>query len=108
HADRIGWRHHVDAPLLGDCREILRMLLLLIARKEDASFLEKSNKRMAQWNESLRKQGTRGDPPLKPQVVAYQLNQWIDDDAIVCVDTGSVTVWAARFIDMKHRREFSV
>jgi pyruvate dehydrogenase (quinone) len=107
-ATRIGLRHQVHAPLLGDCREILRMLVLLIVQKEDANFLEKSQLRMLQWRQSLEKQGTRKDLPLKPQVVAYQLNKSIDDDAIVCADTGTATVWAARFIDMKVRRAFSV
>jgi len=106
-ATRIGLRHKVNCGLLGDCREILRVLLPFVEQKTDQSFLEKSKERMAQWDESLYKQGTRHDLPLKPQVVVHRLNELIDNDAIVCSDTGIVTSWAARFIQMKDRRQFS-
>jgi pyruvate dehydrogenase (quinone) len=105
---RIGLRHKVNLGLLGDCREILAMLLPLIEQKQDKIFLEKAQERMAHWNESLAKQASREDMPLKPQVVMHHLNALIDDDAIVCADTGNVTAWAARFIKIRGRMQFSV
>jgi pyruvate dehydrogenase (quinone) len=50
---------------------------------------------------------TRSDKPLKPQVVAYHLNRFPEDDAIICSDTGAVTTWAARYIEVKDRMMFS-
>jgi pyruvate dehydrogenase (quinone) len=104
---RIGLRHQVDIGLEGDCSKVLEALGSLIRPKTDSSFLEESQRRMEKWNKLLRDQGTREDMPLKPQVVAYQLNQLINDDAIVCTDTGTVTSWAARYIKIRGKMQFS-
>jgi pyruvate dehydrogenase (quinone) len=50
---------------------------------------------------------TRMDKPLKPQVVAHQLNRFLSDDAIICCDTGTITTWAARHIKIKGNMQFS-
>jgi pyruvate dehydrogenase (quinone) len=104
---RIGLRYPADVGLVGDCRAVLQELLPLIRRKQDRSFLENAQEKMRQWNELLREHGTRSDKPLKPQVVAYHLNQFLDDDAIICSDTGTVTTWAARYVEVKDRMMFS-
>jgi pyruvate dehydrogenase (quinone) len=55
----------------------------------------------------MEERGTRMDMPLKPQVVAHELNKLLEDDAIICCDTGTITTWAARHIQMKGERQFS-
>ncbi len=105
---RIGLRHPVDVGLVGDCRSILRALLPLIEHKKHRTFLEKSQKRMADWNDLMEKRGTRADKPMKPQVVTYHLNKLLDDDAIVCSDSGTIATWAARYIEMRDRMQFSL
>jgi thiamine pyrophosphate-dependent acetolactate synthase large subunit-like protein len=45
---RVGLRHPADVGLVGDCRSVLRALIPLVERKHDRSFLEKSQKRMAE------------------------------------------------------------
>ncbi len=107
-AARIGLRHPVDVGLTGDCKAVLQALLPLIERKSDRGFLEKSQKRMAQWNDLMEKRGTREDMPMKPQVPAYQLNKLLDSDAIVITDSGTITTWAARYIEIRDRMQFSV
>ena len=104
---RIGLRHKVEVGLTGDCRETLRALLELLEQKQDKSFLEKSQSRMKKWNGFLHAQGTRMDKPLKPQVVAFQLSSLIDDNCIICTDTGTVTTWAARHIMIREGMQFS-
>ncbi|MBF0490030.1 MAG: pyruvate oxidase, partial [Candidatus Omnitrophica bacterium] len=105
---RIGLRHRIDVGLTGDCRETLRSLLKLLKQKEDQTFLQKSQERMKQWKELLQEQGTRMDRPLKPQVVAFQLSALIERDCILCVDTGTVTAWAARHIILREEMKFSL
>jgi len=104
---RIGLRHPVEIGLIGQCRDVLKALLPLIQTKKDRSFLEKAQQRMKKWNELMERRGTRADMPLKPQVVARHLNTRLADDAIICCDTGSVTTWAARHIQMKGTMQFS-
>ena len=104
---RIGLRYPVEVGLIGECGDVLRVLLPLIHVKTDRSFLEEAQAHMTQWNALMDERGTRMDLPLKPQVVARQLNQFLHDDAIICCDTGTVTTWAARHIHMKGEMQFS-
>jgi pyruvate dehydrogenase (quinone) len=106
-ATRMGLRYPVDMGLVGDCREILAGLLPLVQKKMDRSFLEKTQKNMKQWNEVLRKRASNTDKPMKPQVVAEQINRFLDGDAIVVADCGTVTTWAARYIRMREKMKFS-
>ena len=105
---RIGLRHPADVGLAGDCQSVLRALIPLIQRKSDRSFLEKSQKRMAAWNKLMKERGTRSDMPMKPQVVTYQLNKLLNDDAIVSSDSGTIATWTARYIEMRGEMKFSL
>ncbi len=104
---RIGLRYPVDVGLVGQCWDVLRALLPLIDPHKDRRFLEQSQLWMKQWNQLLEERGTRTDSPLKPQVVAHQLNDVLADDAIICCDTGTVTTWAARHIKIRGTMQFS-
>ena len=104
---RIGLRYSVEVGLIGPCAEVLRALLPLIQPKKDRGFLETAQARMKKWNALLEQRGTRTDLPLKPQVVARSLNKFLADDAIICCDTGTLTTWAARHIQVKGDMQFS-
>jgi pyruvate dehydrogenase (quinone) len=104
---RIGLRYPADIGLAGDCQHILQALVTRLERKQDRSFLETAQKAMKNWNELLTKRATRTDKPMKPQVVAHQLNQFLADDAIIVTDTGTVTTWAARYVKMRGDMMFS-
>jgi pyruvate dehydrogenase (quinone)/pyruvate oxidase len=45
---------------------------------------------------------------MKPQVVAHELNKLLADNAIVATDSGTITSWAARHIDIRGEMMFSV
>ena len=104
---RIGLRYPVDVGLVGQCWDVLRALLPLIPPKSDRTFLLSAQARMKKWNDLMEERGTRMDLPLKPQVVARELNRLLDDDAIICCDTGTVTTWAARHIHIRGDMQFS-
>lgn len=104
---RIGLRYPVDVGLVGQCWDVLRGLLPLIRPKTDRTFLLSAQARMKKWNDLMEERGTRMDLPLKPQVVARELNRVLDDDAIICCDTGTVTTWAARHIHIRGDMQFS-
>jgi pyruvate dehydrogenase (quinone) len=105
---RVGLRYPVDVGLVGQCWDVLRALLPLIRVKSDRSFLENCQAHMKEWNTLMEERGTREDLPLKPQVVAHQLNRIVSDDAIICCDTGTITTWAARHIKIRGDMLFSV
>jgi len=105
---RIGLRCPVDVGLVGDCGTVLRALLPLIERKADRAFLTDAQEHMKEWREVMRERGTRDDMPMKPQVVTYALNRLLRDDAIVSGDSGTIATWAARYIDIRDRMQFSL
>jgi pyruvate dehydrogenase (quinone) len=105
---RIVLRYHVDIGLVGDCRTVLRALLPLIEPKKKRGFLEDAQKRMKDWRGLMKERGTRDDMPMKPQVVTYHLNKLLDDDAILSADSGTIATWAARYIDIRGRMQFSL
>jgi pyruvate dehydrogenase (quinone) len=105
---RIGLRHPVDAGLVGDCTAVLQALLPLINRRGDRSFLETAQQRMKTWNELMEQRAMRDDVPMKPQVPVYHLNKYLNDDAIIACDCGTVTTWVARHIEMRGTMQFAV
>ncbi len=106
--ERIGLRHPVDVGLIGDCTAVLAALLPLIQRKADRGFLEKAQKNMTHWNKLMTERGTRTDVPMKPQVVTYQLNKLLANDAIVSSDSGTIATWTARYIEIRDQMQFSL
>ena len=63
---------------------------------------------MKNWNKLLLETSTRADKPIKPQVIAKVVSDEIDDNAIISVDCGTNTTWAARYIDIRDGMKFSV
>jgi pyruvate dehydrogenase (quinone) len=104
---RIGLRFPVDAGLVGDTAKVLQALLPRLDYREDRSFLEKSQAGAKSWAELMQERGTRQDKPMKPQVVAHELNKLLSDDAIVATDSGTVTTWIARHLVMRGNMMFS-
>jgi pyruvate dehydrogenase (quinone) len=104
---RIGLRFPFEAPLVGDSRTVLRRLIPKLQRKTDRSFLETAQAGMKDWRKLMAERGTRRDVPMKPQVVAHELNRLLQSDAIIATDSGTVTTWTARHVDMRGEMMFS-
>jgi pyruvate dehydrogenase (quinone) len=104
---RIGLRYPIVAGLVGDTGRVLRALLPRLTHRKDRSFLEAAQKGMKEWSELMVERGTRKDKPMKPQVVAHELNKLLSDDAIVATDSGTVTTWIARHLIVRGNMMFS-
>lgn len=104
---RIGLRYPVEAALVGDAARCLAALLPRLDHHPDRSFLETAQAGVKEWRELMVERGTRQDTPMKPQVVAHELNKLLRDDAIIATDSGTITTWAARYIVMRGAMRFS-
>lgn len=105
---RIGLRYPVDVGLIGDSHDTLQALLPLLRRKSDRSFLEKAQSEMRDWLGLMKERGITTDTPMKPEVVAYSLNKYLRDDAIISSDSGTIATWAARQIMIRRGQRFSL
>ena len=113
--EKIGLRYPVEIGLVGDSKLILSALLPFLndqkeEREDDTNleFLKSKQKAMKKWNRLLEEQGTRTDKPIKPQVIAKAVSEELEDNAIISVDCGANTSWAARYIDIRKGMKFSV
>ena len=104
---RIGLRYPVEAGLVGDVDKVLEALLPRLDHRDDRAFLEDAQKGMQEWNALMTERGTRMDTPMKPQVVAHELNKLLHDDAIIATDSGTITTWAARHLMIRGDMKFS-
>ena len=107
-AEKIGLRYPVEIGLVGDSKLILSALLPLLHQKHDLGFLKSKQVAMKKWNNLLKEQSTRNDKPIKPQVIAKAVSDELDDNAIISVDCGTNTSWAARYINIRKGMKFSV
>jgi pyruvate dehydrogenase (quinone) len=105
---RIGLRYPVEVGLVGDAAATLRLLIPLLERKDDRSFLSKAQEGMGEWRALMEERGTRRDKPMKPQVVAHELGRRLSASAIVSCDSGTVATWWARHIPARRGQQYSL
>jgi pyruvate dehydrogenase (quinone)/pyruvate oxidase len=121
----------VDFGLVGDSnRVLLELLPLLQAKSSDsiqAKFLKSKQEEMKKWNDLLLSQSNSSNSfetmnngwenndgndmnknLVKPQAIASAVSKFLDDEAIVSVDSGTNTIFAARFIKMRTGMKFSL
>jgi pyruvate dehydrogenase (quinone) len=99
--DRLGLRYPVEIGLTGDVKATLRGLLPLLRRKIDRSFVEEAQRRMSDWNSLLDKVVTTAKSPLRPQMVIRTLSDLLPDNAVISLDCGANTHFAARCLQLK-------
>jgi len=113
--EKIGLRYPVRIGLIGDSKQVLSDLIPLLhdrrtwGNDNDPSiqFLKSKQDAMKKWNDLLNEQSSRDNEPIKPQVIAAAVSDVLDDNAIISVDSGTNTCWAARFLKIKNGMKFS-
>ncbi|WMT92955.1 thiamine pyrophosphate-dependent enzyme [Pelagibacterium sp. H642] len=107
-AQRIGLRYPVEAGLVGDARETLRLLNERLSRKPDRSFLTSAQEKMRVWREMMRKSESSDATPLKPQRITRAFGERMPPNCVLTTDSGQNTEMAARHIDLKDGASFGV
>ena len=106
--EKIGLRYPVEIGLVGDSRHTLASLLPLLNQKYDLEFLKSKQQGMKSWNRLMKETSTRTDKPIKPQVIAVAVSDELEENAIISVDCGTNTTWAARYINLRKGMKFSL
>ncbi|MBY0062326.1 pyruvate oxidase [Priestia aryabhattai] len=101
---QIGKRYPVDAGLAGEAKATVQWFLENVGRSEHRQFLEQSQERMKKWWNQLDTQEAKESVPIKPQRVIRALQHVGDDNAVLSVDVGNVTVWMARHFRMTNQQ----
>jgi pyruvate oxidase len=106
--EQIGKRHPVACSLVGDSKFILNELLPLVLNKVDHSFLENCQHHMKKWLKEQDEVELSKDIPIRPQTLSRCVSESANEDAIICCDTGAVTVWGARNFRIKGTQRFTL
>jgi pyruvate oxidase len=101
---QIGKRYPVDVGLAGDAGLTLNWLMENVRTNENHEFLEACQETMQNWWSRLEKQEEAESVPIKPQRVIRALQEVAEEDAVLSVDVGNVTVWMARHFHMTHQK----
>jgi pyruvate dehydrogenase (quinone)/pyruvate oxidase len=121
-AEKIGLRYPVEVGLLGDSRIILSSLIPLLQSRNKGqninnensddtySFLLDKRQAMKEWVNKLRafRDNHENNKLIKPQAIAAAVSEELEDNAIISVDSGTSTFWAARHINIRNGMKFSV
>ena len=105
--DRIGLRFPVEVGLVGDSKTTLAALIPLLNRKRDRGFLEEAQRRMQDWSVLLTQITNSTRVPLRPQVVVKALSDLLAEDAVISLDCGANTHFAARHIHLRARQQLT-
>jgi pyruvate dehydrogenase (quinone) len=104
--EHIGRRVRVDVPLVGTVKDTIRALSPLLRDGRDTAHLEQMRDHYRRTRERLDALArTHGDrSPIHPQVLTAAIDRLAADDAVLIPDTGTPTLWAARYLRMNGRR----
>ncbi|MGB8164736.1 MAG: thiamine pyrophosphate-dependent enzyme [Nitrososphaeraceae archaeon] len=108
--NNIGLRYPVEIGLVGDSKLVLSELIPLLQQRSETErgFLKSKQDEMVDWNKLLKEQSSRTDKPIKPQVIADAVSELLEDNAIISVDCGTNTLWAAQYINIRKGMKFSL
>lgn len=94
-------RYPMELNLIGDSKDTLRALIPLINRKEDRSWREQVEANIRDWWKAVEAKAMNEADPINPQRVFWELSSRLPDRCILTTDSGTATVWYARFIKMR-------
>jgi thiamine pyrophosphate-dependent acetolactate synthase large subunit-like protein len=105
----IGRRLPVAQPVVGSSRPAVVGLLERVKAKTDDAFLAKTQKTWAEWRQMLDKKAAldRSKDRIHPQALARAVSDLAADDAVFCVDTGTVTLWTANWLRPTGRQQIT-
>ena len=105
--EKLGRRAKLTMGLCGDIKNTLEILIPLLNKKTDDSFLRKQlhtyEKVKKHLNTHVKDKGRKDF--IYPEAVASELNKLATKDAIFTVDTGMCCVWGARYIESTGYRD---
>ena len=105
--ERIGLRYPVEIGLVGDVKSTLQALLPMLQYRPDRAFLTAAQARMQDWNGLLRRVVETDRSPMRPQTAIAALGEALAADAIISLDCGANTHFAARTLMLKEAQRLT-
>lgn len=97
----IGKTVHVDIPIVGDCKAVLKQLLEYVQPRPETEW----NEQVSKWRAEFPLKYGNGDN-LYPQYVVEQIWEATDGEALIATGVGQHQMFAAQFFKCKYPRQF--
>jgi pyruvate dehydrogenase (quinone) len=103
--EQLGRRTNIHFGLVGDAKATLRALLPKLSPHEDDRHLQAAREHYLRERKTLDELATMGSGARShPQYLARIIDELAAPDTIMTCDTGTPTIWAARYLTMNGRR----
>lgn len=89
----LGKRFHADLALVCTAEHFLKSVK---PDSKDEKFYDDFQDEKESWINDLKKSEESQENPIKPERVAATLEKYSDENSVVVIDTGNVTVWGMR------------
>jgi pyruvate dehydrogenase (quinone) len=103
----IGLRYPVEVGIVADVKSTLAALIPLIRRKSNRDFLTEAQTRVRKWHELLEQVAAVERTPIRPQMLVRSLSEQLAPNAIISLDCGANTHFAARMISLRPEQKFT-
>ncbi|MGR3756326.1 MAG: thiamine pyrophosphate-requiring protein [Tranquillimonas sp.] len=100
-AGMLSIRYPMEVNLNGDAAATLQALLPMLQRKEDRSWREDLEKKIAAWWEDVEERAMQEADPINPERLFWELSPRLPDRAIITADSGSSANWFARALRLR-------
>lgn len=94
-------RYPMEVNLTGDAAATLRALIPHLKARDDTSWRETIESRVATWWEDVEKRSLLEARPINPELVFWEASPRLPDNAIIAADSGSSANWFARAIRIR-------
>lgn len=99
----IGKNVCADIPIVGDAKQVLKVLNHHVKFKERRGWIEK----IEEWKRDFAlSYGGQGSDVIKPQYVVEQIHELTKGDAIIVTEVGQNQMWAAQYYKFNTPRSF--
>jgi thiamine pyrophosphate-dependent acetolactate synthase large subunit-like protein len=98
----------VTHPILASARPAVQGLLDRLDDRTDDAFLKKSRKPLVKLIDDyiFQAKATKPGKPVHPAAIMDAIAKTMDDDAIVCGDSGSTTIWFNNTVQITDKQRF--
>jgi len=106
----IGKNRHVDLGIIGDAKLVLQQMLELVKKqtpevKQESDWLKSLKEARDKYMNGLQRNSTSEKLPIRPQRLVKEVDDFLDENAIVIVDGGDIAFFALEQIQMYHPRK---
>nr|WP_274376918.1 thiamine pyrophosphate-dependent enzyme [Desulforamulus reducens] len=100
----VGLGSQVDYGIVGNATEILPQISSRLTQKNREGWRERIKKAHVAWHTQVYKEASGQGQPVPPAKIASAMSKSLEDNAVVCLDTGDHTIWFGRDFVPKEQR----